>query len=166
MFPFQRCQLVNGIEKLFLDASPGIQVRGRNNILHHFVHALRAAVPISDRVADQLVRVVQQDEIYRPGVNPDGLRDFSRLLTGFQSAQNSAPQVLHVPAVMAVAVNLLVIEAVHFFQKEFAVLHMPQNVPSAGCSNVNCKTVSAHASASFVLSVPYPITAVPLSVRS
>ena len=71
MFLFDRHELVDRIENLFLDAVASVEFRFADDLIDIGVNALRAAVAISNRVAEDFVVLVEQDEINAPRVNAD-----------------------------------------------------------------------------------------------
>ena len=144
MFFLKSHELVDRVEELLLDAGARVELLRGNDFVHKFVGFFGAAVSVGDGVADRISVLVDQDEIYGPGVNADGLRYFASLFAGLKTSENSAPEIVHIPAVVAVLVYLFVVKAVHLFQNNSAVLDMAENVAAAGCADVNRKIVFCH----------------------
>ena len=116
-------QLIERVERLTLNAGTGIDLGRIHNLVGNFVDAVSAGIAVGNRIADDLVVLVEQHEINAPGINTDGGRSLSSLiLDGAQACDNMVEQSLNVPAVVTVYALLLVIEAVDLLVGHLAVL--------------------------------------------
>ena len=70
----QRQQLEQRVDGHDLVAGGGIQLRFRQNPPGQLHHALGTAVPVVDRVAQQVAPFVQQAKVHTPGIKADALK--------------------------------------------------------------------------------------------
>ena len=144
VFGLKGRQLVDGVEALLLDAGVCVQLRRRDQALHHGVHPLGTAVPVRHRVPQQPSFRVQQHKVHRPGVDADGGRDLSTHAAGLQPRQDPLPQQLQIPAVVAVSAHLPVCKPVHLLQDHSVPFQPAKDAPSAGRPNVDGQMIIAH----------------------
>ena len=138
MLPLQSHELVNRIEWLVLYAGSGIQFVRWNDCVYILLHSLCAVISVGHRIPDDRIHSIQKHIIHRPGVNSHGFRDLSDSLTLLKTAEDTVPQVIHIPAVVSFPDHLMVVETLHFLQNDFSFLLMAQNVPPGGRADVNC----------------------------
>ena len=153
MLLLQGHKLIDGVEVLLLNSGVGIQLSGGDFCLHQPVHAVGAAVPVGDCVADAVAAFAQQHKIHRPGVDAYGSGDFAQSFADLQAVQNALPKMLNIPAVVTVAANLAVFKAVDLLQEHPTVLHMSQDVPAAGCADVDGQIIGCHGKSPFCVAL-------------
>lgn len=123
MLVFKGEQLIERVERLTLNAGTGIDLGRIHNLVGNSVDAVSAGIAVGDRIANDLVVLVEQHEVNAPGIDTDGGRGLSGLiLNGAQTCDNMVEQSLNVPAVVAVYALLLVIEAVDLLIGHLTVL--------------------------------------------
>ena len=128
MFFLQGHELVDRVEELLLDAHLFVEELCGDGFIYDRVHALCAPVVVGDRVADKLVIFIEKDKIDGPGVDADRLRDLPERFQGLEATEDSGPEVVHVPAVMPVLMDLLIVEAEDLFKDDFSVFHAAKDV--------------------------------------
>ena len=146
VFLFQRHELVNGVERLVLDAGAGIMLgKGQAVVLFQcLADALGALIAVGHGIAEAFALLIQQDEIHRPGVNADGRGGKACVMGGLQAVDDLLGQRVNVPAEVAVLAADAVFKAVDLLQGDLAVLYRADNVPPAGRTNVNCQCTGLH----------------------
>ena len=144
MFIFKSCQLVDRVEKLLLNTRLFVEELCGDGLLHDRIHPCRAAVPVGYRVADWLVIFVKKDVINAPGVDADRLRDLPERFQGLEAAQDSTPEVVHVPAVVPVLMDLLVVEPENLLKNDLSVLHTAQDMAARGCADIDGEVILLH----------------------
>ena len=149
----QSNKLIDGVEVLLLDSGVRIQLFCGDFCLDQAVNAVGTAVPVGDCVADTVATFTQQHKIHRPGIDAYGSGDFAQRFADLQSVQNALPKMLNIPAVMNVAADLTIFKAVDLFQKHSPVLHMPQNMATAGCADVNGQIIEPHGKSPFCVAL-------------
>jgi len=136
-------QLINAVERLELDTGVRIERFKRQDAVYFGNDRLRPAVAVGVDRINRLV-VFQQHIIDRPCINRKAL-DGRILCKGFPDAVlHIGEQAVDVPLQMPVHPLNTVREPVHFLGAENAVLHPSDNVPSAGCTNVDGKIFLLH----------------------
>ena len=141
---FHRHELIDRIEDLLLDAGPRIQIILRDHFIDFLIHSLCAAVTVSDRIAQDMVILIEQHVIHAPGINSHRYRDLADLFTLLQSVFDLGDQAVHIPAKRTVLIVHSVRETVHFLELHLAVLHAGEHVASAGCADINGQIIFLH----------------------
>ena len=146
MFLLEGHKLVDRIERLVLDAGAGIMLgKGQAVLLFkRLTDALGALIAVGHGIADALPCLVQQNEIHRPGVNADGCGGKPGIVGSAQAVDDLPGQRVDVPAEVAVLAPDAVLKAVDLLQDDPAVLHGADNVPPAGCADVDRQCTSLH----------------------
>ena len=116
-------QLVERVEGLALNTGAGIDLGRVHDLVGDLVDAVGTGVAVGDRVADDLVMLVEQHKVDAPGIDTDGGRSLSGLvLDGAQTCDDVVEQGLDIPAIVSVYALLLVIETVDLLVGHLAVL--------------------------------------------
>ena len=116
-------QLVERVEGLALNAGAGIDLGRVHDLVGNLVDTVGTCVAIGDRVADDLVMLVEQYKVDAPGIDTDSGRSLSGLvLDGTQTRDDVVKQSLDIPAIVSVYALLLVIEAVDLLVGHLVVL--------------------------------------------
>ena len=140
---FVGIQLINAVEGLELDAGACIKRFKRQNAVHLIQHGLRPVVPVGVDRGEGLA-VFQQHIVHCPCVDGKAL-NFRVLGKGFPDALlHVDKQAVDVPFQMIVHPPDAIGKTVHFLGAENAVLHPSNNVPPAGCANVDGKIIFVH----------------------
>ena len=71
MLVFKGEQLIERVERLTLNAGTGIDLSRIHNLVGNFVDAVRAGITVGDRIANDLVVLVEQHEVNAPGIDTD-----------------------------------------------------------------------------------------------
>ncbi len=138
MLALQGQQLVDGVERLALDARAAVHRVGGHDGVGHGVHAVGALVTVGHGVAQDLVVFIQQDEVDGPGVDAHGLRREAGFLAFGQAGNRFAEQHVHVPAVVAVRSLLDVVEAVDLGKLDGSVFgHLAHDDAAGRCADVD-----------------------------
>ena len=82
---FHRHKLIDGVEDLFLYPGPCIQFFLRNELVHLCIHSRSPVVPVSHRITDHPILVIQKYIIHCPGIDPHADRQLSELFTALHS---------------------------------------------------------------------------------
>ena len=146
VFLLEGHKLVDRIERLVLDAGAGIMLgKGQAVLLFkRLADALGALIAVGHGIADALPRLVQQNEIHRPGVNADGCGGKPGVVGSAQAVDDLSGQCVDVPAEVTVLALDAVLKAVDLLQDDPAVLHSADNVPPAGCADIDRQCTSLH----------------------
>ncbi len=78
MAELQGLKLVNRVEENELHAGAGIEILGGNVFLHLPVHSVRPVIPVTDRVADFLFVLVEEEVVDAPGVDAETVGAFAQ----------------------------------------------------------------------------------------
>jgi hypothetical protein len=137
----QSHELVEGVEGLALDAAGAVEGARLHDAVEAFGHAFGAGVAVGHRVAYERARAVDEDEVDAPGVDAHGFGHHAAALAGAQAFQDALVERFDVPAVVAVAADLDVVEAVDLFQMDDAVFDVADDVPPARGADVDGQMV-------------------------
>ena len=123
---------------MFLNTGRCIEFFLRHRAIDLLIHSFRAVIAIGNGISDPLIVLVQEDKINRPCINSDTHRDLSKFSAFFHSGQHSFEECLDIPYLLTVPFLHSIREPVNFLENHFPIFHMPENMPSAGCSYINC----------------------------
>ena len=137
-FLLPRHKLINTVKNLFLNTGRCIEFFLRHCAINLLIHSFRAVIAISNGISDPLIILVQKDKINCPCINSDTHRDLSKFSAFFHSGQHSFEECLDIPHLLTVPFLHSIRETVNFLENHFPIFHMPENMPSAGCSYINC----------------------------
>ena len=131
------CKLITGVELLILDAAPCILLRKRDSpatgglFLQFFPDAVCPAVAVCDRVADQLLILIEKDEIDSPCIDADGSRLESGTFRRGYSRYHICDEPFDIPAKMPVLLDKSILEAIRLLKFHHAVLGPSDDVTAA-----------------------------------
>lgn len=111
MLTLERQQLIDGIERLALNARAAIYLIGRNDSICYGIHAAGALIAVGNRIAEHVVFGVEQHEVNRPGIDAHGFGRIACFFAFSQAGNGFAEQHIHVPAVVTAGAFLDVVEA-------------------------------------------------------
>ncbi len=111
MLALERQQLIDGVERLTLNARAAIYLIGRNDSVGHSVHAAGALVAVGYGIAEHVVFGIEQHEVDRPGVDTHGFGRIACFFAFCQAGNGFAEQHIHVPAVVTAGAFLDIVEA-------------------------------------------------------
>ena len=135
-------ELADRVERLAGEPRLLVKFGGRDDLVDHVVGTGRAAVAVTDRLADRLARLVHEDEIDAPRVDADGRGNFAKFLALFQAREDGGEKRLDIPAERSVRVRLHAVrEAEDLLQNELAVLYGAEDVASRGRADVDREMV-------------------------
>ena len=121
---FQGHELIDCVELLALNAGSLVELTLRDHSVDLFCHAVCASVAVSDCISDHVVILIKKDIIDRPGVDADRLRDLAEHAAAADAIDDAALKQLDVPAGVAAAHDLPVLEAVHLLELHDTVLNV------------------------------------------
>ena len=122
-------QLINRIERLELNARLFVQRFERNARVHLGHGGFGAQIAVTDHVAHEISRFVDERVIHAPGVDSHGAGNFTELLRPFQPVQHFPEQPLCVPGQPVSRPLRKIGKAVNLFEYELSVLQTAEDVP-------------------------------------
>ena len=111
MLALERQQLIDGVERLALNARAAIYLIRRNDSVGHGIHTTGALVAVGYRITEHVVFGIEQHEVNRPGVDTHGFRCVACFFAFRQAGNGFAEQHIHVPTVVTARTLLDVVEA-------------------------------------------------------
>ena len=149
MLLLERAELVNGVERLVLDAGVGIELCKGQYRFQFISHGGGAVVPIGNRITDDIPLSVQQQKIHRPGIDSHGSGGKPCIMGGFQALNHTLNQIFHIPAQVPVLFNQPVLKTVDLMQSHTAIPDCTNHMAPAGCANIHGKITGLHLSLLF-----------------
>ena len=133
-------QLIDRIEGLKLDSRTPVKLRKDDSVMHSRNHSFRPAVTVGIAGQDFLI-FLHQHIIYCPGINRQAfdLRIF--LLCFIDACFYVLFQCSNIPGQMSVLFRNAVRETINLPGPDFPVFFPANNVPSAGCADINRKII-------------------------
>ena len=137
---FVRVKLIDGVERLMLDARPAIEFFKRHPAVNLRNGSRRPAVPVCIAWQDFLF-AFHQHIVHTPGIHRQA-DDVRILLQCFINTRlNVSDQRLEIPDELSAFLLHSVRKTVHLVGPDFPVLHPSDNMPPAGCPDINCQIV-------------------------
>ncbi len=135
-------KLVNGVEGLTLDAAGAVEVFQADTTIDLRHHRSRAGVAIGHGIADAIAVRIDEHEVDAPGIDANGLGNLARLRALLQTDEHVFPDHIDIPTIVPATADLHVVESMHLFKLDAAVVHASEHMAAAGGSDVDSKIVA------------------------
>ncbi len=146
----RRGELVDRVERQFLDAGPRVELVMRDQAVNLFIDAVRAVVAVAVSLRGEVPLRVEERVVDAPCIDCHARRDLSELGALLHAVQDLPEQALRVPAAVAVLLHHTVLKTVDLLQDHPAVFHMSEHMAAAGRAEVDRQIVFWHVSPSFL----------------
>ena len=142
-------QLIDRVEDCFLNTGSGIKIVEGDGLVDFIVHAVGTMIAISDRIAEDLLVLVQKNKVNAPGIHAHADRDLADLFAFLQSVDHFAEDPVKFPAEFSVLFDHTVFKTVDLLEDHLSVFQMSENMTSAGCADIYCQIICCHLKSSF-----------------
>ena len=105
-------------------------------LINFLIHALCTSVAISNRIADDLAGLIEEDKINAPGIDADALGNAVKVLTLLKPFDDLLKEMLKIPAKMTVLFYKLILEAVNFLYANLSFINPAKDMTTARSADI------------------------------